>query len=232
MTIDAPDVNVHYVDLDDVDTTAPAAILDLDEQRHAERFRRATDRDRYVRAHLALRATLASYVRVDPGALVFDRQCLHCGDPRHGKPRLVQAKIDFNMSHADGVAVVAVTTSGQRVGVDVESVQRASAIAEATDMVVGKGDPSDAWTPQRLAELWTAKEAFAKACGLGLRLDLRDISVDVSGVRHPDIGVSRLFAQTRIGDHVVSVVSLPAASPPSSAGVQGASGVRWLLRPT
>lgn len=225
-------IDVHYVDLDDVDTSASVGVLDADERNRAGRLRRSVDRDRYTCAHMALRLILASYVSADPAALVFDRQCPHCGDLRHGKPRLVPTTLDFNMSHAESVAVVAVT-NGQRVGVDVESVWRASAIAESAELIVGdRDDPSYRSTARGLIEVWTAKEAFAKACGLGLRLDLRDIAVYPGGVRHPEVGVSRLFEQTRIGDHVVSVVGLPVESHHSFRHLPGAGAVRWFGRPT
>jgi 4'-phosphopantetheinyl transferase len=227
---DVGDVDVHYVELDDIDASQAHVVLDGHEQQRAGRFRLPLDRDRYTRAHVALRLLLARYVSADPRALAFDRRCLHCGDPRHGKPRLVPMTHDFNMSHADGVAVIAVTIADrQRVGVDVESVRRAPAIAEAGDLVDGDdpGRPSSALGP---VETWTAKEAFAKACGLGLRLELPDIIVEPGAVRHPEVGVSRHFEQSRYGDHVVSVVSLAVGGLGRLGGPSAGGVVRWFGR--
>lgn len=221
------DIDVHYVELDDVDASQAHVVLDRHEQQRARRFRRPLDRNRYIRAHVALRLLLARYVAADPRALAFDRRCLHCGDPRHGKPRLVPMTHEFSMSRADGVTVIAVTIADrQHVGVDVESVRRAPAIAEAAHLIDGD-DPGRPSSVLGLVETWTAKEAFAKACGLGLRLELPDIIVEPGAVRHPEVGISRYFEQSRYGDHVVSVVSLAVGGLGRSGGPAAGGVVRW-----
>ncbi|MEV4173301.1 4'-phosphopantetheinyl transferase superfamily protein, partial [Nonomuraea sp. NPDC049709] len=104
------------------------------------------------------------------------RPCLDRGE---GRPAP-----DFNLSHSDAWALVAVAPEGARVGVDVERVRadldhlalaRHLYQPEEVARLLAAGPGADLTEYFRL---WTAKEAFVKATGAGLG-GLRDVLVRV-----------------------------------------------------
>jgi 4'-phosphopantetheinyl transferase len=170
-------VRVVEVELARIDVTDAAQVLDAGERARAEAFLRPSDRDRYVASHIAFREIVAACLAAAPAEVEFARDCLHCGDPGHGKPRVAApaapgtaGALDVNLSHAGELAVVAVAVAPLRVGVDVER--------ERPDLdwseILGASCP-DARTGLRR---WTRAEAVLKAAGLGLvaRPDVGDVA--------------------------------------------------------
>ena len=164
-------------------------MLSPDEHERAARYRLARDRARYIIARGTLRTILGRYLDVAPPDLRF------VYGP-HGKPALAPAHGDdtlaFNLSHADDTALYAVTR-GQRVGIDLERVDpdvAASTVAEHT------------FSPREVAALralppheqrdaffrcWTRKEAYVKALGAGLSLDLKSFDVSLAPGTSPTL---------------------------------------------
>ncbi len=150
-----------------------ADILSAEEQSRAERFAFAKDRRSYILAHWLMRTVLSEYARVPPASWEFTRTLL-------GKPA-VQAPpanihLEINLSHTVGMVACAVTAAGE-VGVDVETVtprdhlklaRRFFAPEEVSQMEQLPADRRD----QAFFRFWTQKEAYIKARGLGLSLDL------------------------------------------------------------
>jgi 4'-phosphopantetheinyl transferase len=110
-----------------------------------------------------------------------------------GKPSLVrirkdQPTISFNMSHAHGRALIAVS-KGQEIGVDLERVR---SDVEAEKLSQRYFAPSEHATIMRLAQeqraarffrYWVAKEAVLKAQGVGLRaLSECEVIMSVDGI--------------------------------------------------
>lgn len=100
----------------------------------------------------------------------------------YGKPALAEAAsgISFNLTHTDGLAACAITR-GHEVGLDAEALDRrvepellASSVLTREEAASLRGVPSPA---HRFLELWTLKEAVAKAVGLGLGLPLDAVGV-------------------------------------------------------
>jgi phosphopantetheinyl transferase len=98
---------------------------------------------------------------------VLDRTCEHCGDPAHGRPRLVPGLVQFSVSRSEGHAAVAVASAP--VGVDVEDADRSVSADEIAPVLApderewlsGRGDDA-------ALQLWVLKEAVGKAMGLGI----------------------------------------------------------------
>lgn len=174
-------VRVWRVDLDAptglpaVEAAAPA---ELDDHERAIAARCAPERARrYVAAHMAARAVLGAELGEPAGAIRFDRSCEHCGQPDHGRPRVVgAADLGWSLSHSGGVALIALAARGTatRIGVDVE-VERsrrhlarlAARVLEPDDHARWRALPAD----ERLRAFlrsWTEREAVAKARGLGI----------------------------------------------------------------
>ncbi|MDH4079616.1 MAG: hypothetical protein OEU68_07365, partial [Nitrospira sp.] len=107
-----------------------AGWLDEVEQQRAARFVRKDLQRQYKLAHGGLRAVLSTYLGVAPNHVAIDRTAT--GKPFLTRDRQDQPTITFNLSHAHGRALIAVS-NGQEVGVDLESVRsevNASALSE------------------------------------------------------------------------------------------------------
>ncbi len=147
------------------------AWLSEDERARAARFIRDSDQRRYILAHGGLRAVLARYLAVSPGALTFraaptGKPALLNGDRPHDACR-------FNLSHSHGRMLMAVT-NGYEVGADLEQIRgnvEAVKLAERfytpseRDRVAGATGSEQA---QRFYRYWVAKEAVLKGQGVGL----------------------------------------------------------------
>lgn len=104
-----------------------------------------------------------------------------------GRPRLtdLSTSIDFNITHTNGMVACAMS-SGFRVGVDVENDDRASEMYEVRERFLSQVETEifsslDAPTAANyLVQLWTLKEAWAKALGEGLRVDFTSAEFEIS----------------------------------------------------
>jgi medium-chain acyl-[acyl-carrier-protein] hydrolase len=150
-------------------------LLDASERERAERFRFPKDRNRYVVGRGLLRTVLGRYLRQAPEALRFTYAA-------QGKPLLADSPFQFNLAHSDNLALLAV--AGRRaVGVDVER-QRATMdilpIAERHFAPAELANLRVVLPNQRLAAfftIWTRKEAYIKATGLGLQVALERFAI-------------------------------------------------------
>jgi 4'-phosphopantetheinyl transferase len=145
--------------------------LDDTEQQRAARFVFDRDRRAYVVAHALLRRALD--LQAGPRRWCFAVNA-------YGKPRLDPAcdDIRFSLSHTDDLVAVALAR-GQEVGVDVEAVSRDPDEAALVALALAPGEIVDldgfADRRSRLLQLWVAKEALAKAVGVGLSLPLQQV---------------------------------------------------------
>jgi 4'-phosphopantetheinyl transferase len=161
---------------DDEDIDAWADPLTLEERARAERFRQSDDRRRYILGRSLLRTMLGRRLDRAPGSLIF-------GANAHGKPTLADADgLAFNVSHSGDYVLVAVGDAAA-IGVDVEQWRPDLALMDVGRRVFTAAelalirDAPEAEKAFRFFRQWTFKEAVAKACGLGLSLDLRRFEV-------------------------------------------------------
>src|ERR1051326_5087489 len=142
------------------------ASLSFDELGRCARFPSERDRRRFIGAHGLMREILACYLRIEPRLLRYEYN--PNGKPRFG-PELGN-RINFNISHSAGLALLAVTT-GRDVGVDLEHVRTVP-----QDVEIGKGYFSAAEVDhlkqlrgssrnEAFFRYWTRTEASVKACG-------------------------------------------------------------------
>lgn len=158
-----------------------AAVLARDERLRACRFKFDRDRRRFVICRGLLRCVLARRLDVDPEDIQFEYGPF--GKPqlggRHGQP------VGFNVSHADGYALLAVT-SGCDIGVDIERIRPLTDLERLADMVFSPvertalaalpaGDKVGAFF-----SAWTRKEAYLKARGDGLQRALDGFDVTLA----------------------------------------------------
>ena len=195
--LDLRTVHVWRVALDDEHAAAAYwPLLSEDEQARARRFYKPVHRDRYVIAHGALRRILASYAGEPEHALRF------ITGP-HGKPALATrprgGHLEFNLSHSDELALVAVARGGA-VGVDLE---RWSEETEHLELAERFFSPAEREALQGLSTqrdqlvagffaAWSRKEAYLKATGFGISRGLHHFDVSLEPDRPARLVQDRL----------------------------------------
>ncbi|MEI6756849.1 MAG: 4'-phosphopantetheinyl transferase superfamily protein [Chlorobium sp.] len=155
-------------------------LLGDEERLHCLRFRQERDRIAYVAAHALLRCTLSQTLGLPPASLIIARDSM-------GKPFLhapESLRLDFNISHTAGMVAVAISKAG-KVGVDVEAVDRkmmpqhdVSAFGMSHEEKTELASLSEPERSDAFFDLWTAREAVAKADGRGLSLPFSLIRID------------------------------------------------------
>jgi 4'-phosphopantetheinyl transferase len=147
------EVHIWRVRLNRAQASPPTA----EEAERAARFATPALRRRYLRAHAALRAILAS---VTSAPLDF---ALH----EKGKPYLLSApEVHFNLAHSGEMALVAAALNVE-VGVDIERVRPLAEYAA----IAQRYFPPGYTTPSGVRDFfrhWTRFEALLKAHGAGL----------------------------------------------------------------
>lgn len=204
-TSESPDagVSLWYTPFDSV---ADPALLDryrdlLDpaERQRERSFYFERDRERHVIAHALLRTVLTR----ETGSAVAP-ECWEFAADRFGKPRVCAPDApvpSFNLTHADGLAAVAVTR-GAAIGVDAERIGgNASAVADSAGLFAAHETAAiEACPPDeraaRFLEYWTLKEARVKAVGGGLALPF-----DRPAFRFPGGPSIELCAEEEAGAH-------------------------------
>ena len=135
-----------------------SAVLSEEEKARAARFHFDGDRERWMRAHTALRLILARFTETPAADIRF-------AIGPHGKPALisggVECGIEFNLSHSGVWAMIAVTR-GAPVGVDIERIRENVNMA-ALWRRIGIDDASG--SEADLFHAWTRREAMTKAVG-------------------------------------------------------------------
>lgn len=147
------------------------------ERERAGRFVFEEHKREYIWAHGRMRQILGELIDVAA-------RDVHLVHSEYGKPALRGHELFFNLSHAGGHAVLAVSFDVD-LGVDIERVRPVEAglskrfFSHGENLSLAKLDDSD-WLGG-FFRIWVGKEAVAKAIGLGLSLDLSlfDIDIDV-----------------------------------------------------
>lgn len=150
------------------------ALLSADERERCRRYVLDSSRRQFVVAHALLRTALSRYVDRDPRDWRFRTGA-------RGRPELVAEAgappLRFNLSHTGGLVAVAVGLE-RELGVDVEHLDRDTRTVELSCDFLA---PSErAWIAaaapgeraRRFFALWTLKESYLKARGLGLSVPL------------------------------------------------------------
>src|SRR5260370_5373550 len=150
--------------------TSSEATLSSDDRLRAVRVRAPSVARTRATHRASVRQILSGYTGESSRRLTFDTVCRHCGDRRHGKPRLLHyPKLAFSISHCGGALLVAVARAGE-VGVDLEmdgstvTGLDTELCAPSERLWLSTGQDHD----RTLIHLWTRKEAVLKAAGLGL----------------------------------------------------------------
>lgn len=160
-------------------------LLDRTEQERYQRFYFEPDRLNFLAAHALLRMSLSRYVPYPPEQWRFIAGV-------HGKPELEPAAglppLRFNLSHTKGM-VACVVAIDCACGIDVEAIRPmqdlrgvAGTVFSARELAYLDALPA-ATQPEAFFSLWTLKEAYIKATGLGMSAPLTHITFDLQQPR-------------------------------------------------
>jgi 4'-phosphopantetheinyl transferase len=165
------------------------SLLTAEEERRLERFAFESLRHEYLLTRALCRTCLSRYADVAPEDWSFRVT-------QYGRPELSLAEtagLKFNLSNARTLVACAVASRCE-VGVDVEELDRHSDSMTVARRVFTPMELRDLYEirsrgerRRRFFELWTLKESYIKARGLGMSLPLDEFSFDLSG---SDIAIS------------------------------------------
>jgi len=165
--------------LDDDAVRSAEKHLSVEERARRDRLRFGADRRDFTTAHDLLRRALSKHADVPPIDWQFAAD-------NYGKPSIetvdpqVRA-LSFSLSHTRGCVACAIASSVP-LGVDVQRTDQSQCIQEVADRHFSEKEAallrqcSDELRNIRFAELWTLKEAFLKAVGVGLSGSLACVS--------------------------------------------------------
>jgi 4'-phosphopantetheinyl transferase len=160
------------------------ALLAADELARYRRYLAPHAAQTFLAARVLLRSVLSAYSTIAPADWRFETN--PWGRPRIATPG-APAGLSFNLSHKPG-CVVCLTGHGRALGVDVEDTaanrpqvldlaERFFSASEAAEL---RALPAERQA-DRFYDLWTLKESYIKARGMGLSLGLSRFSFSPEG---------------------------------------------------
>lgn len=170
-------------------------LLSDDEKRRAAAFRFDKHRNRFISGRARMREILA--MRLDCAPADIDFQLNRYGKPSVGNPALPDA-LQFNASSSSSLGAIALAT-GMEIGLDIEKIKCGK--LDDFDRIVKYQFTTaeyDWYRRHQASErnrifyrLWTCKEAYLKALGIGLNGKLDGFSIDLQD-REPSVSYSEL----------------------------------------
>jgi 4'-phosphopantetheinyl transferase len=164
------------------------ALLDSSERERHQRFYFERHRQQFLVSHALVRQCLSRYEPVPPEAWAFALNA-------YGRPEVTgqaSSRLRFNLSHTDGMAICAVALD-MEVGADVEDTLRKGATVELVDRNFAPAEAAALRAlpverqRERFFELWTLKESYIKARGMGLSLPLDQFAFELRPGEPPRI---------------------------------------------
>lgn len=208
----------------DTFVASPAALALLSETERAQhhRFIPQKKRHEYMVARVLVRTVLGRALGVAPEVLQFTAN--EWGRPAVWPP----APLHFNVSHTDGL-LVCMVSGNPDIGVDTEQLARAPDLLALANTVFAPQELQDlAALPDseqgyRAVVLWTLKESYIKARGMGLALPLDGfafrfdadgrVRLEVSPALEDD-GSRWQFHTRLLGEHFISIAqAVPQVEP-------------------
>jgi 4'-phosphopantetheinyl transferase len=206
---------------------AQEALMTPDEYARWRSFHFEPDRRAFVATRALVRTVLSRYAAVAPREWRFVTG-------KHGKPRVAHPDVTpciyFNLANTLGLVVCAVSVAHESIGVDVERIDRKPEILDLADRYFSHYEaltlralPSSERL-RRFVAIWTLKESYVKARGLGLTqpldqfsflLDQEEIGVSFDE-RTPDDATHWRFALLDSSPHYMIAVGADTGGAPLS----------------
>jgi 4'-phosphopantetheinyl transferase len=162
--------------------TRMRTILSPDETARADRFFMDVHRNRFIAARALLRDLLAGYLGQPPEAIRFAYN--EWGKPAIA-PGYASSDLRFNLSHSQDLAMYAFVLE-RDVGVDLEIIRAEVANERIAESFFSPGEVETLRALPREHQVegfyncWTRKEAYVKARGQGLSIELDSFDVSLT----------------------------------------------------
>lgn len=155
-------------------------ILSSEELAYSEKLMGNGQKKTWLSCRATLKLILGAYLNKKPSEIEFRKG-------RYGKLSLPGTTMFFNVSHSNDAFLIGISIKG-RIGIDIELLNGSEdlhsmvnyAFSEVEAQFCNFGE-----NHEQFAEIWTLKEAFLKAVGVGMVDNLK--SVNVTGVFKNDI---------------------------------------------
>ncbi|PJZ68817.1 hypothetical protein CH373_15475 [Leptospira perolatii] len=152
--------------------------LSAEETAKANSFASIQARNLFIVSRSQLRRLLSVYLGIPAKAIAFS-------EIGNGKPVLnksIGLRLHFNLSHSGDLIAFAFTALGE-IGIDIEKIRELEDPLNIAEKFFSKSEyneiakkPGHQIFPQ-FFRLWTAKEAYLKAVGIGINQDLKEFSI-------------------------------------------------------
>ncbi|MBI3136504.1 MAG: 4'-phosphopantetheinyl transferase superfamily protein [Bacteroidetes bacterium] len=157
------------------------SILSAEEQRQAAFFLVEKVKNRYIISHGILRSLLGAYAGIQPEQIEITRN-------ESGKPVWLNQPLHFNLSHSGDYCSMAFSEL-KEVGIDVEQIRELGDMEQLIQLNFSTGEQKFIYEnpleyKERFFQMWTLKESFLKATGLGMQLDPSLIELSCSDNRY------------------------------------------------
>jgi 4'-phosphopantetheinyl transferase len=167
------------------------AVLSLEELAKANRIRINNQKNTWIACHVTLRQMLGTFLDRHPREIDIRKN-------RFGKPYLADSNLFFNISHTNNAFLLGFSLDG-KIGVDLEELSGREDLPSLIEYAFSEEEAAYCQyekIPERFLEIWTLKEAYLKAAGVGLIDHLGAINVTSNPTN--DISEKRLLRQTFI----------------------------------
>lgn len=165
-----------------VEYTYYYSLMDIKKQKKVTTYKYDKDKKRTLAGEMLARRMISTYCNVVPEEISFETGC-------YGKSNAKHLNVEFNISHSEEMVVCAI--SDKPVGIDVEMIRPIGTnilrkLCTDVDLeyifdngTITNNIPCNFDDQQlcRFYEVWTAKEAYFKCVGTGIK-NLKSISMD------------------------------------------------------
>ena len=184
LCISRSEIHVWRLDLNTINCPKDlGSILSYEELKRVKSLIFQCDRYRYQVTHHMKRTILANYLSCDPKCLLFEIG-------KQGKPFITNLQnflsIQFNISHSYNLILIAITLK-YPIGIDVEYHNKKIPLDKSGKIVFSPLEKvffsllkCHQEKEKAFFRCWTRKEAYLKAKGFGLMVDLASISIDLN----------------------------------------------------
>lgn len=154
------------------DSLVLSEILIPDELIFSERLKGEEQKETWLSCRASLRLILATILNVNPKFIELQKG-------KYGKLYIANSNLFFNVSHSKNAFLIGLSNKG-RIGIDIEILTGFEDLPSLVNFAFSKEEAKYCHygkSPDLFTKVWTLKEAFLKAAGVGLIDKLSGISV-------------------------------------------------------